>query len=294
MLSESLAPRPSQQDWPPHGLVSLLDMLRFHGDRFVSLFNHIVLVEKCMSTSGKNQEFWTKNRSFMCGQLEDMKKLMIELGLNVSSKQVNKAVSAISAETPHLDFITSILEELRSRIEDEMDGRLFYYVSDASTLIDESFAPFGEAVRERFPSAGYDLTEASFCLAMRRSTACVLHLMRALEVPLRALATATGVSMAKDNWNKALNNIENRIRNKDEDGKRLNDGFWIGREAELDTCTQAATTFFLIKNAWRNYAAHGKDKYTQEEAEAIFQQVKAFCRHLSSALGESGSSQTSA
>jgi hypothetical protein len=46
---------------------------------------------------------------------------------------------------------------------------------------------FGDAVFSSFPSATDDIAEAGTCLALERSTACVMHSMRATEVALRAL-----------------------------------------------------------------------------------------------------------
>lgn len=51
---------------------------------------------------------------------------------------------------------------------------------------------FGEQVFAAFPSATDDITEAGTCLAFERATACVMHLMRACEVALRALASSVG------------------------------------------------------------------------------------------------------
>ena len=50
----------------------------------------------------------------------------------------------------------------------------------------------------------------------------------------------------------------------------------------------AASHFLLIKNAWRNRAMHARSKYTEEEAEVIYNSVRAFMRHLSERLSEEG------
>lgn len=49
---------------------------------------------------------------------------------------------------------------------------------------------------------------------------------------------------------------------------------------------EAATHFRTIKNAWRNYAMHGRDAYDEPRAKAIFESVKAFMQHLATRLSE--------
>ena len=51
---------------------------------------------------------------------------------------------------------------------------------------------------------------------------------------------------------------------------------------------EAATHFRFIKNGWRNHAMHGRDKYTDEEAEGIYESVRSLMSHLSERLSEEG------
>ena len=53
---------------------------------------------------------------------------------------------------------------------------------------------FGPDVFNNFSSANDDIDEAGKCLALGRGTACVMHLMRVLEVGLAALASALGAN----------------------------------------------------------------------------------------------------
>jgi hypothetical protein len=108
--------------------------------------------------------------------------------------------------------------------------------------------------------------------------------MRALEQPLKIMAKAVGVT-SKGNWNKILNDIENKVRDKDNNGNRT--GLWKGKEEDQAFFAEAANYFFHIKNAWRNYANHGvKEKYTLEEAKKIFNSVTSIFEHLSYRLRE--------
>ena len=105
--------------------------------------------------------------------------------------------------------------------------------------------------------------------------------MRALEVALASLANALGLSLTTENWNIILNDIENEIRSRT---KATHGQEWKDKDEPF--FAEAATHFRLIKNGWRNHAMHRRNKYTDEEAEAIYESVRSFMRHLSKRLSE--------
>jgi hypothetical protein len=49
---------------------------------------------------------------------------------------------------------------------------------------------------------------------------------------------------------------------------------------------QAASHFMFLKDAWRNYTAHARGKYTHEEAQAIMMNVRSFMQKLATKLKE--------
>jgi hypothetical protein len=151
-------------------------------------------------------------------------------------------------------------EELRERIEHELEGRAIYVVSSRVELLEGSEPPFGIGVDNKFPSAHYDIEEAGKCLALRRPTASVMHLMRALEVGLACMAQALSLILTTENWNTILNDIVSEIRSRT---KATHGQQW--KDVDEPFFTEAATHFRLVKNAWRNHAAHAKVKYTDEE-----------------------------
>lgn len=158
----------------------------------------------------------------------------------------------------------------------EMQSKLVVTMSSSNRgLLEQAVPLFGEAVDDAFPRAAYDITEAGKCLALERWTAAVMHLMRALEHGLAALAAFCGVDFGSDNWNQALNKMEAELRK-------------VGRKthspADEQFAAEAVTHFRAIKNAWRNHAQHGKDTYDEERALAIFESVRSFMRHLATRL----------
>jgi hypothetical protein len=133
------------------------------------------------------------------------------------------------------------LAQIRSRLADELTSKSVYLIPNRSHL--EDTEGFGEAVATAFPNAVFDIVEAGKCLTFSRATACVMHLMRVLEVGLFALAARLDIDAKSDNWNSILDLMEKEIRSRTkkthgEDWKNIDEPFF----------TEAATHFRFLKN----------------------------------------------
>jgi hypothetical protein len=140
---------------------------------------------------------------------------------------------------------------------------------------------FGERVANRFPLTILDIEEAGKCFSMERFTACVLHLMRVLEIGLRALATALNVPFEDREMQHVLNALQQewkrreRLKRKPQHWKR-----------DRQFYSEAFLEFGYLKDAWRIYAMHGREHYDEERATSILSHVTAFIRHLATRLKE--------
>lgn len=183
----------------------------------------------------------------------------------------------LSLTERQLDELIGGLDYLLRTFRDEIDARPLFVMNPTNARLYEQPAPlFGEEVDDAFPSSAEDIAEAGKCLAVARWTAAVMHLMRALEPALAALAAHVGVT-GEVNWNKALNEIESKLKSvsKREHGP-----------AEEQWAAEAASHFRAIKNAWRNHAMHGRASYDEARATEIFEAVRALMRHLAGSLSE--------
>jgi len=173
------------------------------------------------------------------------------------------------------------LGELRARIIDELKSRHFLYV-DAREVPHYNEPLNGwDDVPDKFPSASYDIQEASRCLALGRTTASVIHLMRVLEIGLQTLAQEFGVKYEHSNWKTVIDQVDARIKRLEQARRRPKD--W---KSLRQFYSEAASEFRMFKDAWRNYAMHVHERYGEEDARAIFAGVKVFMKHLSSRLAE--------
>lgn len=135
---------------------------------------------------------------------------------------------------------------------------------------------FGESVGEAFPSISYEINEAGKCQALSRWTACVMHLMRALEIGFRAMAKHYGVDPVND-WNTILDQVQLKLKavSTKNEGKQ-----------EEQWASEVETHFHFLKKAYRNHAMHPLARYGEEDAIEIFDNTGSFFRQLATRLGE--------
>ena len=175
------------------------------------------------------------------------------------------------------------IEKLASK---EFKGKMFLYVPAERAkfwpTVKQPHA-FGDTVVSSFPSAAFDIHNAAICIATTQSTASVFHLMRVLEIGLTSLGNKFGVSLAHTNWAPAIEQIESKIRDmhKDPAWKALPDC-----KEQQEFYAQAASHFAILKDAWRNFTMHARGKYTEDEAERIFENVKGFMQQLAERIHE--------
>lgn len=132
--------------------------------------------------------------------------------------------------------------------------------------------PFGDEVAAAFPSARIDIQEAAVCMALSRSTAAVMHAVRALEPALLAVAREAGFTPKRDEWGSIIEGIEKRINPTDQ--------LYIQDRAKREFLAPAAAQFRYFKDAWRNHAMHGRSIYLDADSEHVYGAVRSFMMYL--------------
>lgn len=167
-------------------------------------------------------------------------------------------------------------------IENELSLRSFLAVSpDKANLYVDVIDPFGPSVAAAFPSVSYDASEANRCYALGRNTASVFHLMRVLEIGLGALAKQFNKPYDHTNWETILNQIEKAIGEIERSPNKPAN--W---RDEREFWSQCASHFRVVKDAWRNYTAHARGKYDEQEALDMLGNVRGFMQKLATRLHE--------
>lgn len=272
--------------WQPGGLVSLWDMLKFDAGSFASLIMKITILQDMISGEPvKLPADWHPDLKVTSSAVDQELKAIRQLAESLHAGMTVKAVARIqrAVETDKTTYreLNRDLREVMGRLRDELDERLFYAMSvGANVYLQDTLPSFGKS-STAFPSSSYDLEEAGKCFALRRPTACVMHLMRALEMPLASLAAVFGIPASRQNWNKIIEQVESRMN-------RNQAAQWPApiSAGDLEFYAGAAFHFRSIKDAWRNHAMHGRAKYTEEQAEDVYRGVRSFMKQISERLSE--------
>jgi HEPN domain-containing protein len=210
-----------------------------------------------------------------------------EAKLSGVKSQVERIVNIVTIGPVSHRTIRRSLVALNERIYDALSESMCLQIPPNKAEFYESKHLFGEEVSNNFPSANYDIEEAGKCYAAGRYTACVFHLMRVMEIGVKAVASGLGiltkVRSAQPSWGEVLRLTNDEIQANNKSGapswtpeKR---GFFENVQADLMT----------VKNAWRNTTMHVENSYDEERAEDVYNAVKGFMRHLAKHLDESGS-----
>ncbi len=261
----------------PVRLLSLGQIMRYHYP-----LELIDFVKKLASWKDKPLDLTDEfTRAFARSHVEGVEERCRALGLLASHRTAQRMWSALLHAVEDgcsvVDF-RDLTRELISRIEDEISQVSFLSLDVAETGRWLERKPFGEDVYERFPSAIIDLEEASKCLALERSTAAVFHLMRVMEVALKATAKSLGVPYTPS-WESQLKEIQSRI-----DQKWKKKGIRWKRDEPF--FREVLGHLQAVKVAWRNPTMHIENQYTLDQAEDIFNAVRGFMRYLSTRLSE--------
>lgn len=144
-------------------------------------------------------------------------------------------------------------------------------------FIEQKTPLLGQEVDAAFPSARDEISSAGRCFALDEHTACVFHLMRALEKGLYALGAQLGLdeaALSQENWQNIIEQIEKKRKQFEVMPKGP-----VKTEA-LTAYSEAAVQFLNFKDAWRNHVAHGRKRFDRRGASVVIGGVDSFLRAL--------------
>ncbi|MFN2513243.1 MAG: hypothetical protein ABR568_17700 [Pyrinomonadaceae bacterium] len=261
-------------------------MFRFYPKKLLTAVNYVATVARSMKANDDNailKEMPTEKLSnHALDSLNTLKEICKSNGLDTSASLIEDALGMVTAtETwkPTRGILEAQLNAVRDTVYAEVRGHVFLRITKGDQQLYEQDDPFGEQVASNFSDAKYDIGEASKCLALNRGTACVTHLMRALELGLNSLANHFQVSFTHVNWNQVIEQIENKIKAIDKDPNKPTT--W---KDDRKFYSEAANQFRFFKDSWRNYSMHVHEKYTPEEALIVYTSVKVFMEQISKRL----------
>jgi len=202
------------------------------------------------------------------------------LGLNATLANLERLRVQLTQPELSTKEIRRAADHLQTSLTDDLDRSFLIRLTHQEEAWLTSVQPFGEQVTTAFPSASHDTDEATRCLAFARYTACVFHLMRVVEVGVKALGARLSIDTThKPGWEQILKKAHGQMSLPND----KKDADWIKDE---DFLSDAITMLTAIKTAWRNPTMHIEKKYTPEHAERIYDAVKGFMQQLATKLHE--------
>lgn len=297
MFGNNILASPREQDkleWnlSKFKLISLLTMLKFYAPQFWALLRSISYMKSVFDAikklkgldvqlSDEDIETFLKCCQLINGHCE-------KIGLAMSAKQVDRIISELKSKSLG-NIIAKQVWELEERLIDELSIPAFMVIQSDKVGFYENPSPFGGEVFDKFPSANFDIEEASKCFATARYTACVMHLQRVLEIGLKSYGECLGImsllNTPQPSWNLVLDKTRKEIKDRN-DSQKPNK--WSS-QAEKEFCEEDIQPFLeSVKIAWRNPSMHADKTYTEEVAKEILDAVKTFMRHLAKQMNEKG------
>jgi hypothetical protein len=262
-------------DVRPFQIVSLLDMHKLNSETLLWFIrsvehyfhkapdNKAVLTEEARKQLKITLDLWLQHSTF--------------LNLPVSASQIKRTLKKIGEpQCTTSDFRTMVIE-LRSRIDDEIEAVAFMYIPPHEANYCKDEPHFGEQVSNKFPKTVGDIQEAAKCFGVGRYTASVFHLMRVMEFATQHLGKRLNITLVNEKrWHNILDEVDKAIKALPIGSSRL--------KAKRNRLAEASAHLRMVKDAWRNDVMHPKETYTPEEAERIFRNVKDFMVHLATKL----------
>lgn len=269
----------------PMNLWELMQKLRL--EDVVDLSHLLTRFERLASSeNGLDQEVIDKTKALI-DRL--MNPFYLEIGFEESVASIQRLKEALSSSNPLPSELKWKARNVFDIIKSEAEKRLIFLVPNNLKQFYNNDELLGKAVKNGYPSAIPDIKSAGNCIAFGNDTASVFHLMRVVELGLRAFSKHLGVKdvkisgkpgnekyvpLAFSDWEKIIQAGQNKI-DKINGSKR-----GPKRQKAQEFYLPLMMDFRAIKDAWRNHCMHTRAYYNSEDAMMIFSHVKRIMETL--------------
>jgi hypothetical protein len=264
--------------------LSLFDMLKAYAFGFykvaIGLQNLRVYAGLCSSRDTINTSTQAEFERFLTSMKDECRNLELKHTLNMTlgieskyrSKIESKGYSMRNAAYTDFDLLND-LDALDISFSSELREEVIFRLPSERNGYFEKDDLFGPEVTIAFPSAIDDIRNAGTCFAVEQWDACAFHLMRVLERGLRVLATKFSVTFNNTTWHNIIEQIESKIR-------KMDSSFGADWKEQQKFCSEAASQFMFLKDAWRNHIMHLSDVYDEGKALSVLRHVHELMRTL--------------
>jgi hypothetical protein len=218
------------------------------------------------------------------GRLKYIQAQCVRVELVACARYIDSVLAefTLGATPPQLMHEATTLKRL---IKNELWERRFLYVPVEKAKMWFAIDAEWGTIIAKFKQSEDDCREAVYCFAVGRNTACVFHLMRAVEHGMRSLAAKLRIKnvpsgkstrpVAWSEWQAVIDAIEGKAR---QTVGAMKAG--PARDVKQRFYGDAIASIREFKDAYRNHVMHTRKNYQEKEAQLLLAHVRTFMDKL--------------
>jgi hypothetical protein len=250
-------------------------MLRFYADFFVKSLREV----SEMADRWKPNDIVIPGPSAVAGKLSALQADCVEHGLLEIAKKCARIMDKAHAKRVTYREVVGDLNELRERLEDELQSRVFLSLSVEEGLLYEKPDDGWQSVIGRFPPTRFNIEECSKCFALERYGAAIFHVMLIAEFGVIEAAKLLRVEGDRPGWS-ALDRLQ-----------KIHDKRWADKSAleqqHAEFLKNLMPLALSMKDSWRHKISHADNNikwmdadFSPEVANDIISATRGFMRRL--------------
>lgn len=276
--SRSLIEKPAAC-WNPYGLVSLWTMIWTVAAKLVSIWPRLQELAWGFDMSGEHAVTPEEAR----GTLGLVIELCGDVGWLDLAMQATRLLHR-AEEGQRGEPMMILAEDLRHAFENKLGNTYIVIVEQRDTeLWKDTAKHLCGSLHPNLSISEAELNLAGKALSTGLGTASVLHAMRSVEASLHVICRVLGITfpgtVELTDWLNLTEKIKRVI-----DALQQQQTRSPQKTEQLKRLSELMIPADGFRLAWRNHAAHAREKYETEEARAVLGHVAGFLKKLSAAI----------
>jgi hypothetical protein len=268
-----------------HGVVSLLEMLRFFANEYILSAMNLGSIESVAAGEDRDGLAKPEALGYVFAHIQILNTLASYHGLAATSSQCERIIRRIDGSLPQVRWkeLREMLKSLRERGEDELRSEFFLHLDKREVEMYDHPTKDWEEVSSRFHKIRFNIEEAMKCFALQRYGAAVFHILQVAEYGVIKVAELMQVPDDKPGWG-SLQKIQNLIKIPYPQRTDLAQTHSKFLESVLPLA-------FVIKDRWRHKLDHVNNQivwydtdFSPELADEIIKATRGFMRNLAKEL----------
>lgn len=261
-------------------------MIEFEARELYGVLNRLISIRRDLE-SREDQALKPEEQPHMMIHLDRAEMICAKYDIDVSY-YTDRARGKIDDPSRFTFTVASAVNDIKHCILRDLGNRKFMYIPSADAGYYDQAELFGPEVCDRFPKANKEITAAGNCYATGNYTACVFHLMRAVEAGARCMVKRlkvqshlNGVPVELCEWGMIAGALQKGV-----DGLSSGSRTDKRKKEKHEFYSHALAVFRNFKDAWRNNVSHTRTTYQSGVTKDIMDNTRQFMQHLAARLKE--------